>query len=285
MTFGGNIDKLRRLGEELHAYLQGRGLILRSFEQLDEKLKALEKLQTIKDSVTAQRETIAKRLADAESEEKSLRAEINQIKQNRKMKEYIAVEGQLRTLRVELLRIGFSRLGRPLRKLVSVSERGDYPIAIDIRDSLKEYIKKPFTTFLKENDGYPQLKRILTTLSAAVESGKMALKPREAKKVSDRSEDIVSGNSLASIHIQAKELKRTYDQHLADPEVASQVLRLRELRQRGRSNHGLQVELRAEAQRVSESERKAAEQITNLVEDIEQFSSKLTGVSVNIQSS
>ena len=285
MTFGGNIDKLRRLGEELHAHLQGRGLILRSFEQLDEKLKALEKLQTIKDSVTAQRETIAKRLADAESEEKSLRAEINQIKQNRKMKEYIAVEGQLRTLRVELLRIGFSRLGRPLRKLVSVSERGDYPIAIDIRDSLKEYIKKPFTTFLKENDGYPQLKRILTTLSAAVESGKMALKPREAKKVSDRSEDIVSGNSLASIHIQAKELKRTYDQHLADPEVASQVLRLRELRQRGRSNHGLQVELRAEAQRVSESERKAAEQITNLVEDIEQFSSKLTGVSVNIQSS
>ena len=283
MTFGGNIDKLRRLGEELHVYLQGRGSTLRSLEELDEKMRSLDKLQTIKDTVTRQREEVERRLNQTQLDEKSLRTEIEQIKHNQKMKEYMQVDAELRSLRGELLRVGFSRLGRPLRKLVSISERGDYPVPIEVRENLKEYIRKPFTTFLNEEDGYPQLKKILSTLSTAVESGKMALKQREAKKVNDRSEQIISGNSLSTIHIKAKELKRTYDQYLADQEIASQVLRLREVRQKGRANHALQEDLKSELQRVSESERKASEQISNLIQEIEDFSTKLSGTQLKIQ--
>jgi hypothetical protein len=283
MTFGGNIDKLRRLGEELHTYLQGRGSTLRSLEELDEKMKSLDKLQTIKDTVTGQREDAQRRLNEAQLHEKSLRTEIEQIKHNQKMKEYMQVDAELRSLRGELLRVGFSRLGRPLRKLVSISERGDYPVPVEVRENLKEYIRKPFTTFLNEEDGYPQLKKILSTLSTAVESGKMALKQREAKKVDDRSQQIISGNSLSTIHLKAKELKRTYDQYLADQEIASQVLRLREVRQKGRANHALQVDLKSELQRVSESERKASEQISNLIQEIEAFSTKLSGIQLKIQ--
>ena len=283
MTFGGNIDKLRRLGEELHVYLQGRGSTLRSLEELDEKMRSLDKLQTIKDTVTRQREEVERRFNEAQLDEKSLRTEIEQIKHNQKMKEYMQVDAELRSLRGELLRVGFSRLGRPLRKLVSISERGDYPVPIEVRENLKEYIRKPFTTFLNEGDGYPELKKILSTLSTAVESGKMALKQREAKKVNDRSEQIISGNSLSTIHIKAKELKRTYDQYLADQEIASQVLRLREVRQKGRANHALQEDLKSDLQRVSESERRASEQISNLIQEIEDFSTKLSGTQLKIQ--
>ena len=283
MTFGGNIDKLRRLGEELHVYLQGRGSTLRSLEEFDEKMKSLDKLQTIKDTVTRQREEVERRLNEAQLDEKSLRTEIEQIKHNQKMKEYMQVDAELRSLRGELLRVGFSRLGRPLRKLVSISERGDYPVPIEVRENLKEYIRKPFTTFLNEGDGYPELKKILSTLSTAVESGKMALKQREAKKVNDRSEQIISGNSLSTIHLKAKELKRTYDQYLADQEIASQVLRLREVRQKGRANHALQEDLKSDLQRVSESERRASEQISNLIQEIEDFSTKLSGTQLKIQ--
>jgi len=283
MTFGGNIDKLRRLGEELHTYLQGRGSTLRSLEELDEKMRSLDKLQTIKDAQTGQREEVERRLNEAQQYEKSLRTEMDQIKHNQKMKEYMQVDAELRSLRGELLRVGFSRLGRPLRKLVSISERGDYPVPVEVRESLKEYIRKPFTTFLNEEDEYPRLKKVLSTLSMAVESGKMALKQREAKKVNDRSQQIISGNSLSTIHLKAKELKQTYDQFLADQEIASQVLRLREVRQKGRANHAVQEDLKSELQRASESERKAAEQISNLVREIEDFSSKLSGTQLTIQ--
>ena len=44
MTLGGHIDKIKRLGEELHNFLIGRGSLLRSLEELNEKLDALSKL-------------------------------------------------------------------------------------------------------------------------------------------------------------------------------------------------------------------------------------------------
>jgi chromosome segregation ATPase len=284
MTFGGNIDKLHRLGEELHVFLQGRGSVLRSLEEVDEKLKSVEKFRGVRDSYTAQRMSLESKLAEAEQQEASIRNEIDQIRQNQRMKEYVEVEGELRKQRAELLRVGFSRLGRPLRKLVSVSERGDYPIPVEVRDSLKEYIRKPFTTFLNEEDGYPQLKKVLSALSNAVASGKMALKQREAKKVSDRSEQVVAGNSLATIHRQAKELKGVHDRFLVDPEVASRVQRMRELRQQGRSNHVQQTELKNDLQRASESETKANAQLSDLVKEIEEFSSKLAGSAVKLHS-
>ena len=58
MTFGGNIDKFRRLSEELHNFLMGRGAILKSLEDFDEKMKSLDKLRTTRDSISAQRKTV-----------------------------------------------------------------------------------------------------------------------------------------------------------------------------------------------------------------------------------
>ena len=63
-----------------------------------------------------------------------------------------------------MIRTGFVELGRPLKKLISISERGDYPLPVEVQ-SAKEYIRKPFTTFLAETDGYPRLKSVMSALS------------------------------------------------------------------------------------------------------------------------
>lgn len=284
MTFGGNIDKLRRLSEELHTFLVGRGALLRSLEELDQKMKAIEKLQTVRDATSAQRKSIEEQLSEAQRVDTGLREEVDRIRRNEKMKNYGQIDEKLRMMRKELLRTGFSRLGRPLRKLASISERGDYPLPIEVRESVHEYLTKPFSTFLRESEGYPRLKAIMTALSNAVSSGKLALKQREAKKVLDRSEQVVSGNSLASIHSEAKNLKAEYDQCILDEETASQVKQMKDLRQNGRSNHSLQKELKVELQRSIENEKKANEQIVGMMKEIEEFCSKLTGEPVRIQS-
>src|SRR5208283_4381644 len=80
MTFGGNIDKLRRLGEELHTYLMGRGALLRSLEELDEKMKTIEKLQSSRYVTSAQRKSVEQRLSSAQMMEAELRSEMDQIK-------------------------------------------------------------------------------------------------------------------------------------------------------------------------------------------------------------
>jgi site-specific recombinase len=124
----------------------------------------------------------------------------------------------------------------------------------------------------------------MASLSNAVSNGKLALKQREAKKVIDRSAQVVTEDSLAQIHRNAQTLKSMYDQCLSDPETASLVQKLRDLKRSGRANHLHEKELDSEVQRIIEMERKANDQIANSTREIESFSSKLTGTNIQIQS-
>jgi hypothetical protein len=283
MTLGGHIDKVRRLGEELHSFLVGRGVLLRSLEELNEKLESLSKLELSKQSVSSRKQSLERELEEAEQEEKKLRAEAEKIRENQRMKEYLQIDAELRELRGELLRTGFSRLGRPLRKLISISERGDYPLLIDVREKAKEYSKKPFVTFLSEEDGYPHLKVVLTALSNAVSTGKLALKQREAKKVIERTQQAVDGQSLARLQTKSKNLKNAYDQLLADQQLAALVQQLRDIRKNGRANHRSQEDLRSELQRLLGNEKRLEEQISAQMRDIEAFTTELTGTTTKLE--
>ena len=283
MTLGGHIDKIKRLGEELHNFLIGRGSLLRSLEELNEKLEAFSKLELSRHTASSQRQALEQRVEEAHEEDKELRAEAEKIRENPRMKEYIQIDSELKVLRSELLRTGFSRLGRPLRRLISISERGDYPLPIDVREKTKEYAKKPFTTFLNEDEGYPHLKAVLTALSKAVSTGKLALKQREAKKVLERTERAVEGQSLTKLHSKSTELKRMYDQLLADPQAATLVQQLKDVRQKGRANRTLLEELQSELERSVDGEKKIEEQIDAQLKSIETFLAELTGTTPTLE--
>jgi len=282
MSLGGNIDKVRRLSDELHTFLIGRGALLHSLEDLDTKLESITKVQGIRDAITEQKKTAEARITEAQTEIASLKEEATKIRQTPRIKDYMQIDAQLRDLRTQLLTTGFSRLGRPLRKLMSISERGDYPIPIDLREQAKEYIKKPFMTFLKEQDGLPELKAVMSSLSKAVSSGKMALKPREAKKVVERADQVVTGDLLAKIHAKSKELKRIHDNQIADADTSNLVQRYRELLKKGRGTRKLKEELLAELQRVVDSERKLDEQINASAKEIEALVRKLAESNVKV---
>jgi hypothetical protein len=283
MTLGGNVDKLRRLADELHNFLMGRGALLRSLEELDEKLTALTKAETAKGVATSQREVIEKKLAESINTGQALKAQFDEIRRNQKVMQFIQIDSELRNLRNELIRTGFSRLGRPLKKLMSISERGDYPIPTEVRESTREYVRRPFVTFLAEEDGYPRLKSVMTALSRAVTTDKMALKAREAKKVVERAEQVVETNSLGKIHSEAKERKKAYDQLLTDSEAGKLVRQLKDLRKKGTANRAMRSEFEAELQRARDMEKKVDEQIHEILREVEAFSRKISGEDVKLQ--
>jgi hypothetical protein len=283
MTLGGNIDKLRRLGDELHNFLMGRGTVLRSLEDIDSKLESLNKLQAAKDLAASQRKTMEEKIRETEQTDETLRNKLQSVRANEKMIRFLQIDSELRKLRSDLLRTGFSRLGRPIKKLISISERGDYPLPIEVRETAREYVSKPFTTFLSEGDGYPRLKSLMDALSGAVSSGKLALKQREAKKVIERSEQVVTENSLALIHESARKTKSAYDQCLSDRETETLVHEQREIRKKGRANRTVLEELRAELERAVENERQTEEQITSLLREIQALARKLTGSDLTLQ--
>jgi len=283
MTLGGNIDKLRRLGDELHNFLMGRGALLHSLEDVNEKIDSLNKMKQSEELAASQRKSLEERLKETNRLDESLRLQAESVRGNPKVTRFLEVDSELRRLRGELIRTGFSRLGRPLKKLISISERGDYPLPVEVRESAKEYIRKPFTTFLAETDGYPRLKSVMSALSGGVSSGKLALKQREAKKVIERSEQVISGNSLSNIHESAKKAKLTYDQILSDQETKALVQQLTDLRKRGKENRGAQEELKAELERAIENEKHAGEQINSLLREIENFARKLSSTDLKLQ--
>jgi hypothetical protein len=283
MTLGGNIDKLRRLGDELHTFLMGRGTVLRSLEDVEGKLESLNKLQAAKELAVSQRKTVEEKINEAERTDETLRTQLHSVRDNQKMIRFTEVDSELRKLRSELLRTGFSRLGRPLKKLISISERGDYPLRTEVRETAKEYAKKPFTTFLSEGDGYPRLKSLMEALSGAVSSGKLALKQREAKKVIERSEQVVAQNSLSPIHESARKTKLAYDQCLSDPETEALVQEQREIRKKGKANRTLLDDLRVDLERAVENERQAEEQIKSLLLEIQNLARKLTSGDLTLQ--
>jgi hypothetical protein len=283
MTLGGNIDKLRRLSDELHAFLMGRGTVFRSLEEIDGKLESLNKLQAAKEQTMSQRNAAEERIREAEATDETLRNQLKNIRANPKMIRFLEFDSELRKLRSELIRTGFSRLGRPIKKLISISERGNYPLPIEVRETARDYVSKPFATFLSEGDGYPRLKSLMQALSASVSSGKLALKQREAKKVVERSDQVVAQDSLAQIHENARKAKLAHDQCLSDPEIEALVQQLRELRKKGKTNHNSLQELRSELERAVANERQAEEQITALVREIQGLARKLTGSEMTLQ--
>lgn len=257
--------------------------MLRSLEELNEKLDAFSKLTLLRQNATIQRQSLEQRVEEAHEEDKKLRAEAERIRENPRMNEYILIDSELKTLRSELLRTGFSRLGGPLRKLISISERGDYPLPTEVREKAKEYAKRPFTTFLSEDDGYPHLKAVLTALSNAVSTGKLAVKQREAKKVIERTERAVEGQSLTGLHAKSTELKRRHDQLLADPQAAALVQELKDIRRKGRANRTLLEELQSELERSIDGEKKLEDQINAQLRNIEAFLADLTGTAPKLE--
>lgn len=283
MTLGGNIDKLRRLGDELHNFLMGRGTLLRSLEEIDEKLDALNKLKATEEATILQRKSVQEKISESDRIDETLRGQAQKVQSNEKMQRYLEIDSELRKLRNELIRTGFSRLGRPLKKLVSISERGDYALSPEVRENAREYLRKPFTTFLAEGDAYPRLKSVMTAMSGAVSSGKMALKQREAKKVLERSEQVVDRDSLGSIHDKARRAKQAYDQCLSDPETGKLVEELKELRRKGKANRAARDELRRELDRAVQNQQQSELQVTALVKEIQSLARKLTGDELILQ--
>jgi hypothetical protein len=170
-----------------------------------------------------------------------------------------------------------------MKKLISISERGDYPLPPEVRETAKEYVSKPFATFLSEEEGYPRLKALMQALTASVSSGKLALKQREAKKVIERSDQVVAQNSLAQTHASARKTKLAYDQCLSDPETEALVRQLREIRKKGKANKNSLDELRGELERAVANEGQAEEQIGSLVREIQGLAKKLTGSEMTLQ--
>jgi hypothetical protein len=141
MSLNASIDRLRRLGEQAWELFSKEGSLLRRIEEIHaraEKTQDLEELlkRQMAESKreTDEAESIIPQVADAESQ-------IGLLAANRKIAELRKIDSRMRELRGDLLASGFRRLGRPLRKLETMTGRGEFLMTPEVRDKLSEYLR------------------------------------------------------------------------------------------------------------------------------------------------
>jgi len=283
MSLNASIDKLRRLGEQTWGLFSKDGGLLRSLEEIHARVEKIQELENSLQTqigecerVTSEANKLAPQISDAERM-------IGSLGSNPKIAELRKIDERLRELRGELLTLGFRRLGRPLRKLEAMTGRGEHPMAPEVRERLSEYLKRPFTTFIHEEDGYPSLKSILRSMQRAVERKKLLLKQREERKVLERIDNVAEKNSLDRIHREAATLLNERRTYLQDPECRELVRAHKQGRQDLKSLRSKQTDLEHRFKLLSEKAEALRNSIGQFTRDTEQLVEKLTKKPVMIE--
>jgi hypothetical protein len=283
MSLNASIDKLRRLGEHGWELFSKDGGLLRRLEEIhtrvektQELVKSVQKQVAECNRVADEAGALTPQIAEAERQMESVAG-------NPKIAELRKVDNRLRELRGEVLASGFSRLGRPLRKLEAMAGRGEYPMAPEVREKLAEYLKRPFTTFIHEDDGYPYLKSVLKDMRQAVERKKLLLKQREERKVLERTDNVAEKDSLDEMHNEATMLLNERRKYLQDSECRELVIAYKQKRldlKRLRSQH---EDLEHRSKLLSDKAETLKTSLAEYVKGTEQLAEKLAGKPVKVE--
>ena len=283
MSLNASIDKLRRLGEQAWEIFNKDGGLLRRLEEIHarvEKIGDLEELlqkQAVECRLVAdEARSFAPQISDAEHQIESLAA-------NPKVAQLRKIDSRMRELRGDLLATGFRRLGRPLRKLEAMAGRGEFPMTPDVRGKLAEYLKRPFTTFIHEEEGYPFLKSILRSMQQAVERRKLLLKQREERKVFERIDNVAEKNSLDDIYHEATKLLTERRAFLLDPECLELVRTYRQRRQDLKRLQGKHADLEQRSKLLTEKADTIRNSLVQFTKETEQLGEKLAKKPVKIE--
>jgi hypothetical protein len=164
-----------------------------------------------------------------------------------------------------------------------MAARGEFPMAPEVRDKLSEYLKRPFTTFIHEEDGYPSLKSILKNMEQAIERKKLLLKQREERKVLERIDNVAEKNSLDGIHQEATKLLGERRTHLQDPTCLELIRTYRQKKQELKNLQAQNTDLERRSKLLLEKTETLRESLVQFTKDTEQLIDKLTKKPVKIE--
>lgn len=231
MSLNASIEKLRRLADQTWGIFGKEGGLLRRLEEIHDRIEKIEELEKSLQKQLDERDRAIDEVNMLDPQISETEHRVESLASNPKIAELKKIDSRLKEIRGEVLSSGFRRLGRPLRKLEAMAGRGEYPLAPEVRQNLSEYLKRPFTTFIHEEEGYLSLKSVLRNLRQAVERKKLLLKQREERKVLERIDSVAEKNALDRAHREATALLAERRKYLQDPECLEVVRAYRQKKQ------------------------------------------------------
>jgi hypothetical protein len=285
MSLNASIEKLRRLGDQAWDVFSKEGNLLRGIEEIGDRAQKVQELEQSLRKQLEEHNRLLTELGKVEPQISEARNTIESLVGDPKLAGLRKIDNRLSELRAELIASGFRRLGRPLRKLESMSARGEYPMAPEVREKLSEYLKRPFTTFIHEGEGYPYLRSVLRSMHSAVERKKLVLKQREERKVLERIQNVTERSILNSVHKEATALLAEREGYLHDPACVELVKEYRLKRQRLKDLKSQRAELERRSKMSVEKAEVSKRALSQFIKETELLGQKLANKPVKIRMS
>jgi hypothetical protein len=213
-------EKARFLWKEMDSFQTKEYVKTKTLEetfQLIDKLTILERqlkeLGVHKTKVGNNEVALEREIADMHRRISELRArgEVGQLRQTRSEIESLTVE----------TKHNLRHLQKPFIKLRALATHGSGSgLTPEEFAKLGEYLENPFEALSTEEIGYPLLKQILEKLRRSIVEDKLKLKPEKVRKAEQAINNIVTNNSLATLHKQSREARTRKAQLSTSEEVA-----------------------------------------------------------------
>ena len=246
------IEGLLRLNSQTSQFRTRTRDITSIHDQIQEHSKTLvEQLATIQDLENA-RTSLEKEIHQLVLNQGSLLEAIERIDSDSEIRALDAKEAELKVLRKRLLDEEMSRLGGVFTRLLVLNQRGEVHTHRQAIEVLARYVETPLTTLAKESDGYPELTDLLEGLCESIETNRIPLGEKKAKKTLERAKQIING-SLKPIQKEARSAFSARSQILRSPNP-------RNLRSR-------RSDLRAEYARSRDSKESLESKIKSIFEE------------------
>jgi len=185
--------------------------------QLIEKLTALERelkeLDVRKTKVGSDKVALERDIAE-------VHRKISELKTKGGVGQLSQTGSEIESLTVET-KHNMQHLQKPFIKLQALATHGSGSgLTPEEFTKIGQYLENPFEALSTEEIGYPLLKQILEKLRRSIVEDKLKLKPEKARKAEQAINNIVSNDSLATLHKQSREARARKVQLSTSEEVA-----------------------------------------------------------------
>jgi hypothetical protein len=124
---------------------------------------------------------------------------IASIRNRDEVSELSKVHGEIEELKKELDR-HFRHLQKPFLKFQKSVQSPRISLPLDETRKLSQYIDHPFEALAAEQNGYPQLRRILQGLADALSKGKLTLKRSRLEKAQGQINSILKNGAMTTLY-------------------------------------------------------------------------------------
>ncbi len=246
------IEGLQRINHQTSQFRTRTRDITSTRDQIQEHSRTIVEHLTTLQNLENSHVQLEKEIHQLAYNEGSLLEAIERIESDSEIRALNAKESELKALRKRLLNEEMSRLGGLFTKVLSLHQRGEVHIHLQAIEVLTRYVKAPLTTLAKESDGYPELTDSLEGVCESIETNRLPLGEKKARKTLERAKRIING-SLRPIQKEAKEAFAARSQILRSPNV-------RQLRSQ-------RSELRAEYTRARTSKQSLESRIKSIADE------------------